>query len=114
MIQTKAITFNGRQLIIKELTVPQIDAWEKTLSNHEETTVPSLVEMLVDSALPLSAVRLAVPELTDADLLADIAPSQWCELYREVEEVNSFLSQMVEKMAKLGEALVQSGKIPIS
>jgi hypothetical protein len=99
----KQFDFNGKTLKAEELTAVQIDEWRTSL-DAEKGVAPPLPDMLLNRSIPLSAVRLAVPDLTDADLGA--APSELAKIYDAVEEVNPFFLKMTENMATLGEALL--------
>ena len=106
MHKTKKITFNNREITVHEVTVAQVEAWEKALFAGDELDI-HILDKIMDKPLPVSGLRFCVPELTDEDL--KIAPSEIIKIYDAVEEVNPFFLQYVGKMAKLGSELMAKG-----
>lgn len=105
---SKTVSFNGRDIEVHEVTVAQVEAWEKALG-QTDTKDLHMLDRIMGKSMPISGVRLCVPELTDDDL--GVAPSEIAKLYDAVEEVNPFFLEYVERMAKLGGELMAIGGI---
>lgn len=101
VIKTKTIEYNGRNITVNELTVAQVDEWMGSQKDGE--AVLHTLDLLMGRKLPVSVIRLAVPELTAADL--KVAPSELVALYDAVEEINSFLSEMSVRLAGVEKVL---------
>lgn len=101
--KTEKIDFMGRELIANEITVAQLEEWEEALGQGDDTNVHKL-DQLMGKSLPVSGLRLCVPDLTDEDLQA--APSEIEKLYVAAEKVNPFFLRYVENMAHLGKELM--------
>lgn len=109
MIKTKTIDFNGRKITVKELTVAQVDSWMEKMAETAGTEKPHILDVLMGRDLPVSAVLLAVPELTDDDLVGEVAPCEIEQLYNAVEEVNGFLSSMSKRLVALSGVQLRAG-----
>lgn len=105
--KTETISFNGRDLVVNEITVVQIEEWEDALGKDDGIGRHKL-DQLMGKSLPVSGLRLCVPDLTDADLT--VAPSEIEKVYDAVEKVNPFFLKSVENMSRLGEALMARNK----
>ncbi len=105
--KTEKITFRGRELVVNEITVAQVDEWEAALGQGGGVE-PHKLDQLMGKSLPVSGLRLCVPDLTDKDLT--VAPSEIAQVYDAVEKVNPFFLRYVENMARLGEALMAASK----
>ncbi|PHR26548.1 MAG: hypothetical protein COA36_11750 [Desulfotalea sp.] len=103
MNKTKKITLNGRNITVNEVTVAQIEEWEEALLNTENVEV-HILDKMMNRSLPVSAIRICVPDLTDEDLL--VAPTEIENVYDAVEEVNPFFLKYVEQMVVVGEKLL--------
>lgn len=101
------ISFNGRALVVNEITVTQVGEWEAALGQDGDIKIHKL-DQFMGKSLPVSCLRLCVPDLTDEDLL--VAPSEIEKVYDAVEKVNPFFLKYVENMARLGEALMVGNK----
>lgn len=101
--KTKSIQFNGRNLVVYEITVAQIVEWEESITGGDDVTI-HLLDKIMNKSLPVSGLRLCAPELTSDDL--QIAPSEIEQVYDAVEEVNPFFIKHVENMAHLGAELL--------
>ena len=99
----KEFECNGKTMKAFELTALQIDEWRRGLS-ADQVAEPHVADLLMNRTVPVSAVRLSVPELVDEDLQG--APSELAKIYDAVEEVNPFFLTMTRNMADLGEALM--------
>lgn len=106
MHKTKQLTFNSKAITVHELTAFQVEGWQQALGENTEGQ-HHLLDNLMGRALPVSVIRISVPDLTDEDLLA--APSELKKVYDAVEAVNPFLSKMAENMARLGGELLGGG-----
>jgi len=102
----KKITFNGREIVAREITVAQIEEWEQAIGETGSAGMHKL-DALMGKSLPVSGLRLCVPELTDDDLL--VSPSEIEKVYDAVQEVNPFFLKYVTNMARLGEELMAGG-----
>lgn len=111
MHKTTTIQFNGKDLVVNELTVAQIDGWQSSLSSDvtKKEVKPHSLDLLMGKTLPVSVLKIAVPTLTEEDL--QTAPSEIEKVYVAVEEMNPFLCGMAERMADLGEAMFALGKV---
>ena len=105
--KTETITFMGRELVVNEITVAQVDEWEKALGQDGDIKMHKL-DLLLGKSLPVSGLRLCVPDLTDKDLT--VALSEIEKVYDAVERVNPFFLKYAENMARLGEALMTGSK----
>ncbi len=96
MRKLKEVTIDGRTYTAKELTVNQVDAvlgGEKSLS--------SMAEMLLDTVIPVEAV-IASTGITIEEI-NEMTGSELETLWREVEEVNSFLARLMRKLVTVAE-----------
>ncbi len=98
MKKSKKIKFNGRELEVCELTVHQVTSWLEDLRKTDAAEQLHTLDGLMGRDLPVSVIRLAVPDLTDEDL--DQLPSEISRIYEAVEEMNPFLSQMAARVTK--------------
>lgn len=105
--KTEKISFNGRDLVVNEITVAQVDEWEAALGQDDDTKMHKL-DQFMGKSLPVSGLRLCVPDLTDKDLT--VAPSEIEKVYDAVEKVNPFFLKYAENMARLGKELMAINK----
>lgn len=107
MRKQKVITIGDREITINELTAAQIDGM---LSSFNESRPVHPTELLLDAVIPVEAVTLSTgmtgPELGGSE--CNYAPSELDEIWRAVAEVNSFLSRLMERLAKEGHAVLSA------
>jgi hypothetical protein len=100
MAVEKKSTFNGKDIIIKELTVAQV---RKIIKNLEEVHDGLVIEEITESSLPAIAITEATGLSTEE--LEQAPPSVLALLIKEVEEANPFFVKMVRKRIELMEKL---------
>ncbi len=120
MLKTENVKFGDIDVTVKELSVVQVLDW------YEDMTSPTSEEDLkkeakektkkerrlvaleghLDREIPLSAVLLAVPAVSEEDILTFTDSfSEVANLYDEVEKLNPFLYKMAKKVVALAEHL---------
>lgn len=100
MQDKKTIKIKGTDVVVKELTMAEVDELLKTVGQGR-AAYPA--EVILDPAIPQEAVVLATG-LTDADLAGDITPSELHEIWTAVAEVNGFLSKLMGRLSMEGKA----------
>lgn len=109
MRKNKTITVGEKEITVNELTSAQVD---KLLATFNANRVVHPTELLLDSVIPVEAVSLSTgmtaEELGGAD--CELTPSELDEIWRDVAEVNGFLSRLLERLAKEGHALLTAMK----
>ncbi len=98
MRQSKIVKFDGKEVTVKELIVSEVDGVLEKISAKDWK--PHMIELLLDSPVPVEAVTISTG-LTTKKLEA-CAPAELQKLWGEVAEVNSFLSQTLNRMVAVG------------
>jgi len=105
---SKELNFNGKTVVVKELTVAQVT---EHLDGGAE--IPTTAELLLDRAVPERVVRMATG-LTSEEINGNVQPSDLAKLWDGVEEVNPFLSKLQERLTIAGKAVVGALPEPVS
>lgn len=118
--KTKTVQFMDRQITVYELTMPQVDAFLQTvraqadvfgrylqeLKNNPAATPPAgyqphTLDILMGGKIPFPQVLQCLPELTEADLMAEgVSASDLAPIYQAVEDVNPFFIKAGENVAE--------------
>lgn len=109
------ITVAGQKVIVRELTVTQVDSLISSIKEQAEPT--TLDWMFAEDYLPESVMIQIIDQPLD-ELLAggDIAPSELEPIYLEAMKLNPFLVKAVRQMRKIGsllESLARQGLDPM-
>jgi len=94
MRKKKTLKVGEQELVVKELTVAQV---EELLKGIDENRPAYMAELLMDSALTIEAVSLASGLSAEA-LNGDYTPNELQEIWGAAAEVNDFLSRMLARM----------------
>lgn len=97
---SKIITFAGRDVTCKELTIAEID---RILNSAAEVTT---LDLIFSDRLPLAAVTLSTG--IGADALHELPVSEVTKLWSGVEEVNPFFAATLKRLAELGRQVIKS------
>lgn len=104
MRKSKTIKLAGREITVNELTVRQID---ELIAGIDADRMIQIVEMIINDHIPIEAV-IASTGLTADDLAGDFTPSELRTLWDAVGEVNDFLSDLMVRMAAVGEKMSET------
>ncbi len=102
MQRSKTVTVGERDITVKELTVSQI---RDLMDNLEKDTETYTIDMLFPDSVP----AIAVSESTGIPikkLEADFTPSELKQIIEGVENLNPFFTNMISRIAKIGEAVL--------
>ena len=108
MRKKKAFSIEGHdaEIVAMELTPPQLDElWESIKSER----LPHMAELLLDPLLPVEVVTLSTG-LTSEQLASDFAPSELAVIWKEVGEVNDFLSGLLGRLSQEGKKIMTEKK----
>lgn len=109
--KSEIIDFNGQELVVKELTVAEV---EQIMAALEDGTYQGhILDAVMGQPLPANALFMAIGT-TEAEFSLDVAPSALEELYAKVTAVNPLCAAMMEKLATAGARRLQSGPLPAS
>lgn len=100
MRDQKTIKIKGQDVVVKELTMAEVDG---LLGSAGAGRAVYPAEVILDPVIPQEAVVLATG-LSDDDLAGDITPSELAEIWEAVAEVNGFLSKLMARLSKEGRA----------
>ncbi len=106
MRKEKAILIGDKEIVARELTVAQVDG---LLTGSEEERQLSAVELLINSTIPLECVILSTG-LSSEYLNTELTPTEAHTIWQAVEEVNSFLSELVSRLARITTEIEKAGK----
>lgn len=99
----RAITLNGTPIIIRELTVAEVEAVLDALLENE----PDIIEtILPESPVPAPAIALSAGRTIDE--LKQLPCSELRFVIEEVQEINPFLIMMLERLARIGRQLIET------
>lgn len=104
----KEVRFNGKAVTVRELTVGEVSEY---LENTTEP--PSAAELLLDRSISEKVVRLATG-LSSDEINGGALPSDLDTLWNAVEEVNPFLSRLMERLTSAGRAVLEGLPPPAS
>jgi hypothetical protein len=104
----KDVRFNGMAVTVRELTVSEVNEY---LENTTEP--PSTADLLLDRSIPEKVVRLATG-LSGDEINGGVLPSDLETLWNDVEEVNPFLSRLMERLTAAGKAVIEDLPRPAS
>jgi hypothetical protein len=103
MQRTKTITVGKRDITVKELNVAQI---RDLMDNLEKDKEVHVFDMLFPDSIPVVAVSestgIALKKLEE-----DFTPSELKQIIDGVENLNPFFANMMQRMAKIGEAILK-------
>jgi hypothetical protein len=96
MRKTKNIKIDDKEIVVKELTVAQVDE----LFNEKNPVGGTTVDLLMgdDATVPVKAVTLSTGLTYDE--MAEMPPSDLKTIWIAVEELNDFLCQLLRKLAQ--------------
>ncbi|BCL59969.1 hypothetical protein DGMP_06620 [Desulfomarina profundi] len=98
MRKSKIISFNEKEVTVKELTVAEVVSVIEDMGNYE----PHVLDILMDFDIPVSVVLLSTG-LEEKDLMEGVSPSGLIPLYEAVVEVNPTLAAMAARLRKVVE-----------
>jgi hypothetical protein len=97
----KTITINGRDIVAKTLTAPQI---ADLMAGLDGTRKATLAEMLMDSDVPIDAV-LASTGLSADWFEGPVTPDEIFQVWEAVIATNGFLSRMLSRLTTIADVL---------
>lgn len=103
MIRKKAITVDGREVIVRELTVAQIrdlmDQFDKEAGSVD------VIDLMFAGRIPFDAVKASTG--LDAEALSTFSPSELDQIIKGVEDINPFFANMITRLSKMGEQIIR-------
>jgi phosphoserine phosphatase len=106
MREEKVTTVQGREVVIRQLTVHQVrDSIEP---GKELTEWEAVIQEMAEPFLPYQAVKMSTG--VEAEELAELSQEELDGFFAEVSAVNPSLARLVQKMLDRADALQQLAK----
>lgn len=101
MARETTVEVSGKAIVVKQLTVEQVDA---LLQGADATRKPTTAELLIDATIPIEAVVKSTG-LTIEELNGPVDQDDLRAIWEAVEAVNPFLSPMMERLLAVARRL---------
>lgn len=102
MVRSKVITVDGREVIVRELTVAQI---RELMDQSDKNSSVDVIDLLFSGRIPSDAVKTSTG--LDAEALCRFSPSELDQIIKGVEDINPFFANMITRLSRMGEQIIR-------